>query len=457
MITLFLNHFRGFTDTFIPLDEVNFLVGENSTGKTSVLTALRVLCGHIVWTLGRFQVDNEVLGSIGEFVPKDTDWFQIGFFRREPSVENGYDAALFTFTGWAGTIPVLMDVRLRVGDTEIHFQCAGALQYQVKSVTENIEAGFRHWTTLDPSTLDELSPLESSGVFDTDGPMGMISALHAQQYESYTEQMNAWYKANEEELEWSRKKKQTGAPRPPLPERPTTPRSFPVMLHCIDDIEWLAAIRAKPRRSYDHVVGPYSAEGDHIPWRLRGLSERSKLREWLRDYGQRSGLYDDIEARKFGKDLDAPFEIRVRFGEQTPNVTNVGYGVSQVLPVVTSVLQPNRPGDWFALQQPEVHLHPRAQAALGDVFYDMALAPNDKRFLIETHSDYMVDRFRTRMRKAAGKGETSPRAQVLFFERIEGENVVHRLPLTPDGDYPEEQPEAFRAFFLEEELRNLGY
>jgi predicted ATPase len=125
--------------------------------------------------------------------------------------------------------------------------------------------------------------------------------------------------------------------------------------------------------------------------------------------------------------------------------------------VVTSVLDPDLRGAWYALQQPEVHLHPRAQAAMGDLLFDMALSPNDKRFFVETHSDYVVDRFRYRMRKAAEKGELAPHAQVLFFERAGGKNIVHPIPLAPDGEYPEAQPDGFRAFFLEEELRNLGY
>ena len=66
MITLYLNHFRGFEDTFIPLDDVSFLVGENSTGKTSVLTAMRVLFSSGTWVMGRFQVDDEVVGGFND-------------------------------------------------------------------------------------------------------------------------------------------------------------------------------------------------------------------------------------------------------------------------------------------------------------------------------------------------------------------------------------------------------
>src|SRR6266436_9344091 len=105
------------------------------------------------------------------------------------------------------------------------------------------------------------------------------------------------------------------------------------------------------------------------------------------------------------------------------NLSTVGYGVSQSLPVLTEVfLRPH--GSWFAIQQPEVHLHPKAQAALGDVFFEMATVEH-KRFLVETHSDFAIDRFRMNYRKADSK---KPNSQILFFERRDKRSVV--TPLT---------------------------
>ena len=42
---IFVDNFRGFRDTCIPITDVNFLVGENSTGKTSILGLLKLLAG----------------------------------------------------------------------------------------------------------------------------------------------------------------------------------------------------------------------------------------------------------------------------------------------------------------------------------------------------------------------------------------------------------------------------
>ena len=467
MITLYLNHFRGFEDTFIPLDDVSFLVGENSTGKTSVLTAMRVLFSSGTWVMGRFQVDDEVVGGFNDFASNGHQWFQVGYFRHDPSAKDGYDAVLLTLTGRGSEVPWVMDVRLLTSHTDIRFHHDVETYFAKRQSTGSVEEAFRAWTTLDPGLSGTLFLLKESSL--TYGPLGMLTALEMQEWELYSAERDAFDRASDQALEaqkqandrWLeklRKGQQEPKPTPPpLPARPDAPKHLPTITRFMDPIQWLAPIRAKPRRSYDSVAEAYSPEGDHIPWRLRGLHDRSELRNGLRDYGTRSGLYDDVETRSFGNAEDSPFELHVRFGERTPNLINVGYGVSQVLPVMTSVLDPGLRGAWFALQQPEVHLHPRAQAALGETLFEMALSPHGKRFLVETHSDYVVDRFRYRMRKAHKNKEQALRAQVLFFERVGEKNVVHRLPLAPDGEYPEAQPEAFQAFFLAEQLQNLGY
>jgi predicted ATPase len=109
-------------------------------------------------------------------------------------------------------------------------------------------------------------------------------------------------------------------------------------------------------------------------------------------------------------------------------------------------------GAWFAIQQPEVHLHPRAQAAFGDVLFEMASVDN-KCFLIETHSDYLIDRFRMSYRRRRTK---KPDSQVLFFERKSKFNHVTSLPISSSGELPEAQPESYRAFFIREQLDLLG-
>jgi hypothetical protein len=219
------------------------------------------------------------------------------------------------------------------------------------------------------------------------------------------------------------------------------------------NVTWIAPIRTKPKRIYDGINIGYSPEGEHAPLLLRkSLRSRSgsqRFAERLRSFGNASGLFETVFAHSFGKGSKDPFELVIRLKGADLNINNVGYGVSQALPLVVEFLTSEKQRV-FAVQQPEVHLHPRAQAALGELVFELV---KEKRhsFFIETHSDYLIDRFRLSMRS----DDDPPPTQMLFFNRTAEGNRVHPLAISRKGLYPTEQPEEFRDFFVKEELRLL--
>lgn len=81
------------------------------------------------------------------------------------------------------------------------------------------------------------------------------------------------------------------------------------------------------------------------------------------------------------------YELKV--GELGVALPDVGFGVSQVLPIVVECLRA-APGDLIILEQPEIHLHPKVQAALADFF--ISRAKDGVTFVIESHSEYMIKR-----------------------------------------------------------------
>ena len=74
-------------------------------------------------------------------------------------------------------------------------------------------------------------------------------------------------------------------------------------------------------------------------------------------------------------------------GKKIP-INNVGFGTSQIIPVVFNVLQ-NFGNKLFVIDEPEIHLHPSAQSKFADFFFNMAMI--GKRIFIETHSEYIID------------------------------------------------------------------
>ena len=129
---------------------------------------------------------------------------------------------------------------------------------------------------------------------------------------------------------------------------------------------------------------------------------RTKDKDWgtlhddLVEFGLQSGLFSEIKIKSHGKQINDPFQlqVKVRKGPQS-NIMDVGYGITQILPILVEIIHSGP--TTFLLQQPEVHLHPRGQAEFSTF---LAKSVNKKKhsFLIETHSDYIIDRVRISVR-----------------------------------------------------------
>lgn len=138
------------------------------------------------------------------------------------------------------------------------------------------------------------------------------------------------------------------------------------------------------------------------------------------------------------------------------NPSAIGSGVSQVIPVLVSVLEPN--SKVTAIEQPELHLHPAVQCALGDLFIRAANASDERFFLIESHSEHLLLRLMKRMRETQ---EGSDRARdltlkpeditILFVETYEGRSIYREMPLNARG----ELVKAWPGGFFEEDMNEL--
>jgi len=218
----------------------------------------------------------------------------------------------------------------------------------------------------------------------------------------------------------------------------------------------LAPIRTQPQRVYSQVIEAFKPTADHVPFILERLMEldrkspeRVSLSTMLTAFGVESGLFHGVKVSKFGSSSTAPFELRVGLATTTINLADVGYGVSQVLPLLVEASTAS-PDQYLLLQQPEIHLHPQAQAALGTLFAELAAA-NHCRLILETHSDYVIDRIRQEV--AAGRIPTDMVA-LLYFHREGLETKCHLIELDSIGNLIN-PPDYYRSFFLKEEWNLL--
>ncbi len=223
-----------------------------------------------------------------------------------------------------------------------------------------------------------------------------------------------------------------------------------------------APVRSRPRRSYDPGPGYFDPEGAGVPQFLHWLND-SDAEQWktlessLEAFGQLAGLFDEIRVRPLGYDASSdPFNIQVRRNSgdnkgQWRNLIDVGYGVSQMLPVIFELIQPEK-SSMLLLQQPEVHLHPSAQAGLGSML--CKAAATRRQILVETHSDYLINRVRMDVRDRVC-GLKPEDVSILYFERSANDVQIHNIRIDDDGNIVD-QPPSYREFFRDEVNRLLG-
>lgn len=169
------------------------------------------------------------------------------------------------------------------------------------------------------------------------------------------------------------------------------------------------------------------------------------------------GLFDKIDVDSLLEGAAGPFQIQIRrYGPEknltTRNLIDVGYGVSQVLPLLTELLHDAAPS-LCLLQQPEVHLHPSAQAALGTVFAE--ICSDNHQLIVETHSDYLINRVRMDIRDNKSMIDEND-VVILYFETVGDSVTIHSIRLDKMGNILGAPP-SYRSFFLAEIDREIQF
>ena len=159
---------------------------------------------------------------------------------------------------------------------------------------------------------------------------------------------------------------------------------------------------------------------DDLDTLIAGRPTKTQLRALLRNASERTQI-NLLETRS-GLEL-APSEV--------------GVGLSQVLPVVVAAL--DSPNGLVSIEQPELHIHPAMQVALGDLFIEGALK-RGTQFLIETHSEHLILRLMRRIRE----NHISPEAVSVMFVMPKAQGIKFKeLHIDEDGDFIDDWPGGF--------------
>lgn len=169
---------------------------------------------------------------------------------------------------------------------------------------------------------------------------------------------------------------------------------------------------------------------------MAASTKTATLHDAVVDWLSYVGVAEEVTTDDRGK-IGHQLQVQTKGVSRFHDLTNVGVGVSQVLPIIVMALLAETPC-LLIFEQPELHLHPKVQARLADFFLSVALA--GKQCLLETHSEYLVERFRRRIAEAEGDSLTHI-LKIYFTERKAGETTCRPVDVSKYGaisDYPED-------------------
>ena len=213
-------------------------------------------------------------------------------------------------------------------------------------------------------------------------------------------------------------------------------------------LQYIGPLRRRPERVYlstgetPREVGVAGELGPAVLWSASEAKQldSEKLSEWC----SRMGLALEIKLARFPGGHFRILIVDMHTGV-TVNLPDVGVGTSQLLPIlIQGLIAPA--GATFLLEQPEIHLHPKAQADLADFFIEVT--ERSVGVIVETHSEHLINRLQRRIAEES----LDPASVALYYvspssdgSKIEPVqiNEYGQIPTAPEGFFEEGFEETF--------------
>lgn len=209
-----------------------------------------------------------------------------------------------------------------------------------------------------------------------------------------------------------------------------------------ENINYVSPLRAHPKRYYfldKAKINTYldTLDGDAL---AEILKENGAIKKQVNDWLKKFNLNIEVTNPQ-----DILHKLTINQNELQLDITDVGFGISQVLPVIIQGFL-SFDDSITVIEQPEIHLHPKMQADLADLFISIASKRKgknikSKNLIIETHSEYLLKRLRRRISEGTVKADDVAIYVVKKNENTNFDNsILEELNISDKGNfkYPEE-------------------
>ena len=210
----------------------------------------------------------------------------------------------------------------------------------------------------------------------------------------------------------------------------------------------LKPFREAPQRIYmfsGASVSDLGYSGEKVPEFI--FRNKDNIR-FINDFFKELDIGYELNVSPLGDRTNGLFEVSLKDARGIDiSIADAGFGVSQILPIIVQTVSGD--SQVIAVEQPEVHIHPRLQADLGNLFAK-GVKEFYNRYIIETHSEHLILRLQKLI--SEGKLEASD-VVVLYVSRGKHGAEVRQVRIDEDGDFIDDWPA--EGGFFPERLREL--
>lgn len=440
---LYLKNFRAFSELDIPLTKINLFFGPNNSGKSAILSSINLLSQTIqsadpevpLLLDGKF----EDLGTYQDIVYKNvvrTD-IDIGFeFEILPDLKKRIGIIEKIKLGDIGRIDMQFHYRKQRRQTVVN-------SLTLRTDIDDVLLRTRIAKVSNNQVIEQVNPYfskipvgkVSSGIIQLNHYLPYIISSHfIPSFGKNLHQRFSFRRYGEFNYLLS------------IVQR--------TILDELTNVEFIGPFRRNPLRIYPFSGESPSSVGPHGDKTIDILAADESRRhgkkrgtlQHISNWFHNSHIADFIKIEPV---TERNFTVLVKHYNtgELANLADAGYGCSQILPIlVAGYTVPE--GSKLIIEQPEIHLHPNAEAEVGSFIYDVS--KRNVQVFVETHSEHLL----LRLQSYVAAKKLSPKdINVFFVYSNEKEKVCKRIPISEDGYFSEDWPLGFFPERLREAKR----